>query len=119
MNASETIDDYIAQQDAWQSKQLTEFRKLVLSNDGVSETWKWNVPVFTSNGKMLCAMSTFKDHIKFNFFDGASLIDECGLFNSGLDSKNHRSINTTIGGSLDWSKLTLLITKAIAHTKDA
>lgn len=119
MTTAETIDDYIAKQDTWQSEQLAEFRKLVLSDDAAQEAWKWSVPVFLVEGKLVCAMSTFKDHIKFNFFQGASLHDQAGLFNSGLDSKQHRSINTSTGEVIDWPKLQQLVDEAITYTKGA
>ncbi|RYX79135.1 DUF1801 domain-containing protein [bacterium] len=117
MNPTETIDQYIVDQDEWQSKQLATFRKTILSNNDVSEAWKWNVPVFMVGGKLVCAMSTFKNHIKFNFFEGATLADRNHLFNSGLDSKQHRSINTSIDDQIDWPKLEQLIDEAIAHAK--
>ena len=113
------IDQYIAVQDEWQSQQLVAFRKIVLSNNGASEAWKWNVPVFTVDGKLVCAMSTFKNHIKFNFFHGATLPDRNHLFNSGLDSKQHRSINTSIDDQIDWPKVEQLVDEAIAHAKSA
>lgn len=117
MNPSQMIDQYIAHQDEWQSQQLTTFRKTVLSNDGASEAWKWNVPVFTVDGKPVCAMSTFKNHIKFNFFHGAMLPDRNHLFNSGLDSKQHRSINTSIDDQIDWKKVSQLVKEAIQYAK--
>lgn len=118
MNAAQTVDQYIATQDEWQAEQLNKFRTIVLSNTDASEGWKWNVPVFLTNGTLVCAMSTFKNHIKFNFFQGAQLVDRDGLFNDGLDSKQHRSINTPINGDIDWTKLQSLVDEAITHAKN-
>jgi len=36
---------------------------------------------------MVCAVGSFKDHVKVNFFKGASLDDPHGLFNAGLEAK--------------------------------
>lgn len=74
---------------------------------------KWGVPVFLKNKKLVCAMSTFKEHTKFNFFEGASLNDKNKLFNSGLDSKKHRSINLTEDEVINEENLKDLIKQAI------
>ena len=38
-----------------------------------------------------------KDHVKLNFFNGASLKDPKHLFNAGLDAKATRAIDFTEG----------------------
>jgi hypothetical protein len=68
-------------------------RELIHEADpDLTEEWKWNTAVWTHNGNV-CAVGAFKDHIKLNFFKGASLPDPYGLFNSGLDAKASRSID--------------------------
>jgi hypothetical protein len=64
---------------------------------------------------LVCAISGFKDHVKFNFFKGAYLPDRKGLFNSGLDSKEHRSINFAEDDKLDKSALKELIKAAVSY----
>lgn len=82
----------------WQHANLAHLRQLVHEAvPNIEEGWKWSVPVFLVNGKPLRAVSSFKGHTKYNFFDGAALTDKHGLFNSGLDSKRHRSINLAEG----------------------
>lgn len=111
---STQIDTYISSQPSWQKDNLELFRKLIHDVDSnIEEGWKWDVPVFLKNGKLICAMSTFKEHTKFNFFNGASLTDNHKLFNSGLDSKKHRSINLLEGESINESKLKNLIEQAL------
>jgi len=109
------VDDYISQAESWQKTNLELFRTAVhQAAPNVAEAFKWSVPVFTLNGKLLCAMSTFKDHTKFNFFKGAALSDPDDLFNSGLDSKDHRSINLAEGQTIAPEKLQAVIVEAAA-----
>jgi hypothetical protein len=78
------------------------------------EGWKWDVPVFLTSGRLVCAMSSFAKHTKYNFFNGAALGDPHHLFNSGLESKKSRSINLAEGGSVDAAKLDALIREAFS-----
>jgi hypothetical protein len=116
MTYSEQIDNFINQQQHdWQKKNLKMFRDLLHEvNSEIMETWKWDVPVFLNkSGKVAYAMSTFNEHTKFNFFYGATLDDKHNLFNSGLDSKKHRSINLAEGEKIDKDKLRDLIVQAM------
>jgi hypothetical protein len=109
------IDAYVAAQTEWQRENLTRFRRAVHNAaPAVEEGWKWDVPVFLVNGRLVCAMSAFAKHTKYNFFDGAALADPDHLFNSGLESKRSRSINLAEGDSLDSGALHPLLTAAFA-----
>src|ERR1700712_1530747 len=95
--ASQTIDTYLAGLPDWQRNNLETFRKLLHeATPNITEDWKWNVPVFLLNGKMVFAMSAFKDHTKYNFIlNGALLDDPASLFNNGFESKKSRGIDLT------------------------
>lgn len=117
MAVSEQIDDYLHSLPAWQRENLQLFRKLIHKvAPQVEEGWKWDVPVFLFKGKLVCAMSSFKEHTKYNFFTGAQVEDKHGLFNSGLDSKKHRSINVAEGEKIAEEKLKELLTAAFNLT---
>ena len=93
MEASQQIDAYLAGHTDWRGEKLTELRNLINNTaPELTEGWKWDVPVWTAK-TLVCAISSFKDHVKINFFKGASLPDPDTIFNSGLDSKAHRSLN--------------------------
>jgi hypothetical protein len=47
------------------------------------------------------------------FFKSAYLTDSKGVFNSGLDSKEHRSINFAEGDKIDKSAIADLVQQAI------
>ena len=110
------IDAYIAALPEWQRENLTRFRKAVHRvAPSVEEGWKWDVPVFLVNGHLVCAMSAFAKHTKYNFFDGAALADRDQVFNSGLESKRSRSIDLAEGGTVDTGALDRLLAAAFAH----
>lgn len=94
MTTSELVDSQIASYPDWRGERLQWFRELVRYHaPELEEDFKWGVGVFTHKGKPVIAFSGFKGFVKFNFFQGVSLVDSDKLFNSGLDSKQHRSIN--------------------------
>jgi hypothetical protein len=93
MNASEQITTYIDGLGDWRGKALARLRKLIRdAAPDLSEEWKWNTPVWSHNGNVL-AVGAFSDHVKINFFKGASLDDAHGLFNAGLEAKASRAID--------------------------
>jgi hypothetical protein len=117
MAATQSIDTYIADLNDWRGEQIAHFRALIHEvYPEIKEEWKWDVPVFVAS-KMVMAMSAFNDHIKINFFKGALLPDAHNLFNSGLDSKSHRSINMAEHKVIDEVALRQLILAAIEVDK--
>ncbi len=117
MTISEQLDAYVASCPAWQAERLRWFRALVHQTaPELSEDMKWGVGVFTRGKKSVLSFAGFKDFVKFNFFQGAQLADPAGLFNSGLDSKNSRSINVYETDQVDEARLAALIRAAAEHT---
>jgi hypothetical protein len=117
MNPSERIDKQIADLPDWRGEMYARLRKLIHEADpSLTEEWKWNTATWTSNG-LVCALGTFKNHVKINFFKGAALSDPEGLFNSGLDAKTMRSIDLYEGDVIDERALKDLIRAAAAYNK--
>jgi hypothetical protein len=117
MHAADKIDEKIATYDDWRGVRLKGLRQLI--NDAgaeLNEEFKWNTAVWTYNG-LVCAISAFKDHVKINFFKGAYLPDPKKLINSGLDSKEHRSINFSETDALDKPAIKQLILEAVEYNK--
>src|SRR5262245_23805120 len=113
--ASRRITNMIAKLADWRGKLLVQLRKLILeAAPAITEGWKWNTAIWTSNG-MICAAGAFKDHVKLNFFKGASLKDPKRLFNAGLDAKATRAIDFTENDKIDESALKALIRAAVAY----
>jgi len=108
------IDDHVAALGDWRGELMAKLRRLILGADpAISEEWKWNTPVWARDG-LVCAAAVFKDHVKLNFFKGASLDDPDGLFNAGLDAKATRAIDFRRGDQVDEPALTGLVRAAIA-----
>ncbi|MBK8419287.1 DUF1801 domain-containing protein [Candidatus Villigracilis saccharophilus] len=113
LSPSQEIDKFINDLTDWRGKWIKQFRALILKTaPEVAEDWKWGVPVWTCKGNVV-ASGVFKDHVKLNFFKGASLPDPKKLFNAGLDAKATRAIDIAEGDKLDEAALKDLIRAAV------
>jgi hypothetical protein len=111
---SQLIDNQIAELADWRGKMLVRLRKLIHeAAPNIVEEWKWDTAVWTQNG-LVCSAAAFKDHIKINFFKGASLKDSKKLFNAGLEAKATRAIDFYEGDTINEPALKELITAAVA-----
>jgi hypothetical protein len=112
---SQHIDQFIKELTDWRGKWIKQFRELILKTaPEVTEEWKWGVPVWSYKGNVV-ASGVFKDHVKLNFFKGASLKDPKGLFNAGLDAKATRAIDLSEGDDIDEAALKELIRAAVDY----
>lgn len=68
-----------------------------------------------SHDGLVLAAGAFKDKLKVNFFQGASLPDPHKLFNAGLESKKSRSIDIHESDKIDEQGLKDLIRAAVSH----
>jgi len=115
LTPSQHIDNQIKDLADWRGKMLARLHKLILeAAPDITEEWKWDTAVWTQKG-LVCSAGAFKDHVKLNFFKGASLKDPKGLFNAGLDAKATRAIDFSEGDDIDESALKDLIRAAVAH----
>ena len=113
LTPSQEIDKFINDLTDWRGKWIKQFRALILKTaPEVAEDWKWGVPVWTCKGNVV-ASGVFKDHVKLNFFKGASLPDPKKLFNAGLEAKATRAIDIAEGDKLDEAALKDLIRAAV------
>jgi hypothetical protein len=114
MNASEQITNYISELIGWRGEMLRRLRQVILdSAPGIVEEWKWDTPVFSHNGSVV-ALGAFQDHLKINFFKGASLDDPRGLFKAGLEAKKTRAIDIFEGEDVDLKAIKDLVRAAVA-----
>ena len=115
LTPSQLITNQIAELADWRGKMLARLRKLILkAAPDITEEWKWDTAVWSHKG-LVCSAGVFKDHVKLNFFKGASLKDPKGLFNAGLDAKATRAIDFSEGDDIDASALKDLIRAAVAY----
>src|SRR5260370_38985551 len=99
-NASKLIDKRIRELADWRGKTLSEVRGIIKEADAnIVEEWKWvkptnpGTPVWSHDGG-ICTGETYKNVVKLTFFKGADLKDPSGLFNSSLDGKVRRAIDS-------------------------
>ncbi len=112
---SQHISNQIAGLPDWRGKLLARLRKLILdAAPGITEEWKWDTAVWSQNG-LVCSAGPFKDHVKLNFFKGASLQDPQRFFNAGLEAKATRAIDFSEGDELDEPALRALVRAAVAQ----
>jgi hypothetical protein len=80
---------------------------------GSSKNGNGTRPWWSSNRNII-AVGAFHDHVKVNFFQGASLNDPHGLLNAGLEAKTTRAIDIYKGDVINEAALKELIRAAVA-----
>src|SRR6185295_1970197 len=114
LSAAEQITSYIDRLSGWRGKIVARLRKLISdTSPQLVEEWKWNTPVWSHNGNVV-AVGAFADHVKVNFFKGASLNDPKRLFNAGLEAKATRAIDLREGDTINEADLKELVSAAVA-----
>jgi len=118
MNASELINDLIANLSDWRGKTFSKIREVILDADPeIIEEWKWmGTPVWSHDG-IVCLANAFKDKVKLTFPEGASLADPDKLFNNGLEGKKWRTIDFYKDDKINKASLTILVRSAIDHNQ--
>ena len=75
MTPSDQITAYIDKLGDWRGKTVARLRAVIrAASPDLVEQWKWRTPVWSYQGNVL-AVGAFQDHVKLNFFQGASLKD--------------------------------------------
>lgn len=114
IDAPKQLDAHIANLADWRGETLAALRALIhAAVPDVTETWKWNVPVWEKDG-ILCTGETYKKAVKLTFPKGASLPDPKGLFNSSLAGGTRRAIDFAEGAKIDDAGLKALLRRAAA-----
>ena len=99
----------------WRARTLTRIRALIKQADpGVSEDWKWNIPVWKHDG-LICTGETYKSHVKVTFARGKSLKDPSGIFTQ--DGTVRRAIDLREQDKLNEKAFKALVVAAIALNK--
>ena len=115
LTPSQRITQQIVELADWRGQLLARLRQLIHEAvPGIAEEWKWDTAVWSQKGNVV-AFGAFKDHVKLNFFKGASLDDPQGLFNAGLEAKATRAIDFSQGDEVPETALKELVRAAAAH----
>jgi len=93
MTASERIANHIRELGDWRGEILAKLRNLIReASPELVEDWKWNTPVWSYNGDVV-AIGAFQDHVKINFFKGASDLVRAAVVLNSRRSKPGKSAN--------------------------
>ena len=117
LTSSQKIDNLLHELKDWRGQLLARLREIILeAAPELSEDWKWETPVWVCKGNVV-AGGIFKDHVKLNFFKGASLPDPKKLFNASLEAKASRSIDIFEKDKANEAALRELIRAPVAYNK--
>jgi hypothetical protein len=116
MQASELIDDLVANLTDWRGTTLANIRRMIREADpDIVEEWKWRgTPVWSHDG-IVCVFGAFKDKVKLTFYQGAHLADADQLFNNELEGKQWRAIDIYKDDKIDEGSLKTLVHAAVDY----
>lgn len=113
--ASRNIDQRIRELDDWRGETLARVRAMILAaHPGITEEWKWNVPVW-SHGGIICTGEVYAKAVKLTFAKGASVADPTRLFNSSFTGNARRAIDIREGELPNARAFKALIKAAVAR----
>jgi len=116
--ASNRIDELIANLPDWRAKTLAGVRKCFLEADkDIVEEWKWMGTPVWSRGGNLAICNPHKDKVKITFSHGAKLPDPDKVFNNGLDGNLWRAIDLYEGDKINERALKTLIRAAVDYNQ--
>jgi len=117
-DASDRIDQLIAETTDWRGATLAAVRAAILAADpAIVEEWKWmGSPVWSRDG-MIAVGDAHKAKVKLTFAHGAQLADPDKLFNAGFEGNARRIIDYLEGDPVRGAELTALVRTAIVHNQ--
>ena len=98
---AEEIDKMLAALPGWRGQTLSRLRRSSTKPTPISKKTGSGEPRPGRYNGNVISLGAFKEHVKINFFKGASLDDPNGLFNAGLDAKATRSIDLRESDSIN------------------
>jgi hypothetical protein len=96
---------YLAEQTPDKRALLEKLRALVMKGvPDASVSIKWGVPFYTSNGKNVCALAAFKDHVGINFFASPDVLVDPDKKLEG-SGKSNRMLKVRSAGDIDSARI--------------
>jgi hypothetical protein len=107
---------YIAEQPPDKRALLEKLRALVAKGapDAVP-TIKWGVPIYSQNGKQVCALASFKDFVAINLFAPPKLLVDPGKKLEG-GGKTSRMLKVRTAADIDSAGILRWLKVAVAAT---
>ena len=112
--AGASVESYFAQQPPDKRALLIKIRSLVEKGapDAVPMI-KWGVPIYAQNGRNICALATFKDHVGLNFFAPPSALPDPTKRLEG-EGKTSRMLKVRTATDIDAPSITRWLKAAVA-----
>jgi hypothetical protein len=109
-----SVEVYFAQQPADKRALLEKLRTLVAKGaPDATASIKWGVPIYQRNGRNICALATFKDHVGLNFFAPPKvLIDPKKKLEGG--GKTSRMLKVRSAADIDSASILRWLKAAVA-----
>jgi hypothetical protein len=108
-----SVAGYFAEQPADKRALLEKLRALVAKGvPDATPTIKWGVPVYQRNGRNLCALAAFKDHVAINFFVAPNVLADPRKKLEG--GKTNRLLKVRSAGDIDAGTITRWLRAAAA-----
>ncbi|MBT0608413.1 DUF1801 domain-containing protein [Aequorivita echinoideorum] len=117
MTDSDKVDAFLEKQTQWKTK-LTQLREIFKKTE-LKEEVKWGKPTYTYKGKMVAAISDFKNHIALWFHQGVFLQDKKEKLVNAQEgvTKALRQWRFTKEDEIDENLVAEYINEAIENTK--
>jgi uncharacterized protein YdeI (YjbR/CyaY-like superfamily) len=116
MKKVHSIEEYI-ETHAHFEEELTILRHLILTTE-LTETLKWNAPVYALNDKNVLGLGAFKHHFGIWFFNGVFLKDELQLLEKAQEkTKGLRQMRFTSKKDIDENAVLAYVKEAIDNQK--
>ena len=112
-DVSTSTDSYFSQQPPEKRVLLEKLRALVRQGvPDATSSIKWGVPFYQRNGKNVCSIAAFKEHVGINFFASPSVLADPGKKLEG-GGKSMRMLKVRTAADIDsasilrWLKATV------------
>ncbi len=117
MNHPNKIEAYFEQEHTFKEG-LLALRKVFCETE-LTETFKWNSPVYTLDGKNVAGLARFKNHFGVWFFNGALLKDTENKLHNAQEGKTKalRQLRYQKLSDIDFVQLNTFLAEAISNQK--
>ena len=111
--AEPSVDGYFTQQPTDKRVLLEKLRALVVKGvPDATVSIKWGVPVYQRNGRNMCALAAFKDHVAINFFVAPNVLADPGKKLEG--GKTNRMLKVRTAAEIDAATISRWVKAAAA-----
>lgn len=117
MSNPSKIEAYFETEHSFKDAILT--LRSIINRTALEETFKWNAPVYTINGKNVAGLGRFKHHFGVWFFNGSLINDKYGRLHNAQEGKTKalRQLRYTDASEIKEDELLYYLNEAISNQK--